>query len=292
MALRDVLKAKGFTDADLETLTPLLSDPRLEDYVGGLETRASEAESLNGSWDKKFTDEFGPAMRKMEDRLITESRRAADYEAQLKLAKDWNLLPADPAPASPAPPNGNPLPPDPSKFLTRADFDAAVNQFSDAHGFALAMSANLALEYQQLMGQSVLSYTTETSDGRTLRGMEAFRQETMQASKRAGRNIGMNEFVAQKFDFAGKRAALEAKGRQEHEDAVGRDAVAKFIREHPESANPFTRPPVTSLSPFLERASGDKKLPWEAAVSENQGTQDRLSFVRTKVAEDMAKRVQ
>lgn len=298
MKLEDVLKAKGFTDADLQTLGPMLSDPRfsqaVEGYAGELETKLATAESLNSAWDSKFTGEFGPAMKRMEDRLIEESRRAADYEAQLKLAKEWNLLPENPNPATPNPANpANPNPANPANpnFLTRADFEAGTREAYDHVGRAIAMATNAAQEYQELMGQSVLSYTSQTSDGRTLRGMEALREEAVQSSKRSGRPIRLDEFVAQKFDFAGRRAAADTKRRQESEAAIGRDAVAKYIREHPESANPYTRPPAASLSPFLERASGDKKLPWETGT-ENQGTQDRLGYVRTKVADDMAKRVQ
>jgi hypothetical protein len=255
MKLEEILKARGYADADLAALAPLLADQKLrgalETQIAEMEGQLTSAKQENQSWADWHKDTALPTIEKALKDAQDASADAAAQRARLKTLQDQGLIKVAEGEGElvKKPPESEF---DPSKYnlVTRAD----VTAFADAEGHAIAMAQDLAAEYFELYGKP-------------LSGFRDLRKEAI-ASK-----VPVDQFVANKFKFAEKRAERDAAERKKQDDAIRADERAKTIAE---VANPNARPPSASNHPFIVRPAGTEagKQPWD---NPEQRTQERVN---------------
>ena len=268
--LEEILKQAGYTDADIEANKTLLSDAKFRDALstqyGALETDLTKYKAENDGWAKWHDEHAKPTLEAYERDKADALAEAASLRERLKLAEEAGYAPRRDPNANPNPnpnpaANPNPVPFDPKahKLVTQDD----VAKFAEMEGRAIAMTNDLYEEYRQLTGKSLLDYTA-TFDGRTLRGMSALRQESVQS------RVPLDQYVSKKFDFDGHRHRISEENRKKAEDAIRADERQKVISQfgHPEQ-----RPLVPSRDPFIPRAAGEgdnAKHPWEMNAQERR----------------------
>jgi hypothetical protein len=270
MKLEDVLRKQGFSDADLQAAGTLLGDAKfrgaVETYVGGLESTLNEFRTENDKWADWAEKTNKPQLDALGQEKLNLTSQVGSLSARLQ-AVDPTFKPNGDGRAPERrqeDPNPNTFDPQKAGLLTVKDFDEKVNQYAAAQGTAIAMANDLAGEYRRLTGNDMLDYSTQDAEGRPLRGMVALLHEA-----RIERKI-LPDYIAQKFDFAGKRAAAAENARKAAEEAVRKDERTKVIAEF---GNPNTRPGMPSQASFVPPPRGDgqaAKMPWEIPATERR----------------------
>ena len=282
--LEDILKSKGYTDADLATLAPMLSDQRfrstLETEYNLLDTERTTLKAdlekfkvENDGWAKYEQETVRPTLEAYDREKADLVASKASLEARLKLAEEAGFA-RPTVPTTPVtPPPGSPEAWDPKKHNIPTWDD--VNKLAMAEGDAIAMATNLAQEYAYLNGgKQLFDYTYTTPDGRSLNGMVALRQEAL-----AAKAPNLYEFARKKFDFDTKRNAIAEKQKADAEKAIRDDERQKTLAQH---VNPETRQLLPSQRPFLpsaprDAANGKPKMPWQTPAPERRA--DRLNRI-------------
>ena len=282
MTLEQILKSKGYTDADLEALKPMLSDSRfrtsLEEQFGALETERNDFKAKYEGKEAEIEDwrttVVNPRIAAAEQEAVKARQEAALLREQVQIAKDYGLIPEGDKPAAPpsvsATPGSETFDPSKHNLVTRDE----IGRFADLEGQAIAMASDVLEEYRYLTGGKSL-YDYVGPDGK--RGMQALRTEAVKAK------VPLDQFVAQKFDFVGKRQAIEAKRQEEHDALVSKEAVSKYITEN--GANPNTRTPGPSRMPFIppkqgSSPAGGAKQPWDVPAQERKNARQERAMTR------------
>lgn len=271
MKLEDVLKKQGYSDADIASANTLLADPKfrgaVETYVGGLETKLDDFVKENDRWADWAEKTNKPQVEALAREKVELSARAGSLEARVR-ALDPSYKPDEPQNRQQIPAGGAPGGEgfDPSKhdLMTVKKFNEEVQRYAAGQGMAIAMSNDLAMEYRRLTGSDMLDYSTTDSDGRPMQGMSALLYEARRDNKM------LPDYIASKFDFAGKRAAAAATQKAAAEDAIRKDERTKVIAEY---GNPNTRPGMPSQQPFIPQrtqSEGAAKMPWEIPAGERR----------------------
>ena len=255
--LEDVLKAQGFTDADIAAAAPLMGDAKfrgaVEAYVGQKEQALADFRQENdrwADWAEKVNKFEVDGLKSQKLELVS---RTGSLEARLK-ALDPTFQPGQPAERKVEPAGGDF---DPSKhgLLTEKIFHERIKEYASAEGDAIAMANDYVMEYKRLTGSDMLDYNVRTKDGRELRGMSALLYE----SRSNGKNLP--DYIEQKFDFAGKRAQATEAAKKASEDAIRKDERMKVMGEF---GNPNTRQMMPSQHSLIPPPSaGENKQPWE-----------------------------
>jgi hypothetical protein len=271
MTLEEILKADGYTDADLASLEPMLKDQRfrgtLEKQYGALQQDLKAFEEENKRWAEWHQRDGKPTLEKQLKDIADLRAERASLAERLKLAEEGGFAPKrDNVEPEPKPQGGN-VEFDPKKYnlVTQED----VGSFAKLQGDAIAMANDIAGEYQHLTkGGSLYDYETVV-DGRTLRGMTALRHEAMQKQQR------LDQYVAEKFDFANKRKALDDEKRKAQEDAIRADERAKLMGQY---GDPNARSLMPSREPFIPRErqkEGKPVMPWDVPAQDRR--RERIS---------------
>src|ERR1017187_4091308 len=221
--LEDILKAKGYADADIAALAPMLSDARfrstLEDTYGVLESERDSLKSLNADWQRKLDEDYNPAITRAQKEMETARLEAARLRETVKIAKDFGYL-TDETVAPPVPDPNAPKPFD-AKLHKVVTYDD-IGRLADQEGEAIAMAYDLGAEYSALYGgKSLIEY--QGADG--ARGMRALRQEAKVARK------NLDVYVAEKFNFSGKRTEADATRQKAHDDSIRSEERSKVAAE-------------------------------------------------------------
>ena len=269
--IEDILKAQGFTDEEIAANAALLADPRtrtaLEGSYAKLEGDLATFKTENERWANWHETDGKPLLALYEKERADALADNASLKERLRLAEEAGFAPTSshkPGDGKPAAAAAADAPFDPKKHKLVTEDDIA--RYSDAEGEAIAIMTNISEEYRYLTGGSLFDYTAEV-DGRTLRGAQALRYEAKQARK------PMQEYVSQKFDFAGKRKAIEDKKRADAEAALRADERAKVMKEF---GDPNVRPLMPSANPFAPRNPQNAKQPWDSEKTPSQLRHDRL----------------
>ena len=266
--LEAILKEKGWTDEDLKSVEPMLSNQKFRD---SLESEIANQEYLAEVGKKDAAEalrwreeEALPTLQKHMDSERAARAELASTREQLKVLQEQGLIKLDEQKKDP-PKNDPPKAFDPKEHKLVTMDDVAV--FAEAEGQAIVTINDLAAEYSELFGKSIFSYV-DSATGR--KGMSALREEAKLAKAK-----DLSDFVSRKFDFAGKRAELAKKDAEEREKAIRADERAKAMAE---LANPNLRTPAASLLPFT-RVKRDEKdsLPWENVEERRSGRVDRAT---------------
>jgi hypothetical protein len=263
--LEELYRAKGLTDADLELLKPLLTDPRfrapLEETLETLQTENQIFKAENDRWSNWHETDGKPTLELYERDKLAAIERAASLEARLKEAEKAGFAPRRQDPDPNPQPNPQPAAFDPKahKLVTTDD----VTKYLTMEAQAIARSGNLIEEYRYLTGgQSLIDYTHTFPDGRTLKGLEALLEEARPL------NVSVQDLAAKKFDFEGKRNTIAAAQKKAAEDAIRADERAKFIQQY---GQPGQTPLMPSKDPFIPAPrEGQGGQPWERGTAAEQ----------------------
>lgn len=273
MKLKQILLSKGWTE---DQVAAAFADSKvleaLDDIYGTVTSERDQAKALNDEWQRKLDSEYNPAIAKAEKDAQAARLRTAELEEQVKIARDYGYLSGDEAErraaeaAEEAKRRANPDNYDPRRHPTFDD----VAKFADAEGEAIALATDLAAQYQHYTGGSIHEYETRIN-GQAMSGMRALRKEAQLARK------PLDAFVAEKFDFEGKRKAKLAAAETERENRIRNEEREKVTREMAEKyGNPMMATPIPSRSPFMPgKSSSDGKQPWERGT-EQQRRADRI----------------
>ncbi len=267
--LEDILKQRGYSDADIQALGPMLTDQRfrssLEASYGELETKLTSVQGDLDKWSGDWLNDANAKISRAEQETIKARREAADTREQLKLAKEWGLLEEGSRPdgITPAAPGVSATPgaafdPKAHKLVTHDD----IRAYAEAEGRAIAMGHDLSDEYRTLSGgKSLFEY--EGANG--ARGMEALRTEAIAAKQ------DLRTYVASKFDFNGKRQAIATKRQEEHDAAIRKEAEDRVRGEMAAKfGNPNLRMPTQSSTPFIPPKPKEGGQPWEHTAGERR----------------------
>lgn len=279
MTLESLLKSNGWTDQDLADIAPMLQNAKfratLETQYTSLASERDNFKGLNDEWQRKLDEDYNPRMTAAETEAQKARLQLAEANEKLRIAKDYGYLDgdaqakADEAAAKLRPdPNGY----DPKRHPTFDD----VAKFADAEAEAIAMANDLSQEYAFLSGgRSLFEY--EGQNG--ARGMRALRAEAKAARK------PLETYVAEKFQFADKRTAMNAAKQKEHDDSIRREESERVRAELAQQyGNPMLRSAVPSRAPFIPAGpagTGGKPLqPWERGNPQERKA-ERLSKLIT-----------
>lgn len=264
--LEEILKSKGYSDADIEAMAPMLADQRfrtsLETHFGDLERELDVWKAKDQVWDDWREKTANPAIAAAE-RTAAEARlEAARFKEEAKIARDYGLVPKDDKPpADPSvsdPSKGTPFNPKDHKLVTEDDLHSAYARFATAEGEAIVRAQDLADEYRYLSGGKSL-YEYVGKDGK--RGLTALREEALEKKQR------VEDYVATKFDFAGLRNAASKKIQDEHDEKIRAEERAKMATQY---GNPMLRTPMPSNQPFIPPKHEGGKQPWEIPAQERR----------------------
>jgi hypothetical protein len=250
--LEDILKARGYTDADLSAMSTTLNDSKfrgaLEEEFGVVESMATKAQQEADGWSKWHEETAKPVLQSYMDKEQTAREEAAALREKLKVAQERGLISvAAQDEPKPEPKAGEKFDPKAHNLVTMDD----ASKFLEAEAEAIAAASDLSAEYYELFGKP-LSYSGENG----LKGMRALRLEARGAKK------SVYDYTAEKFGFQKRRDEIQAAAVAANEARIRADERGKVIAE---TINPMLRPPTNSISPFgrrpVEVAEG--KNPWD-----------------------------
>ena len=274
MTLEQILKSRGWSDADLESVKPMLENARfrsdLEAQYGAV---ASERDTFKTQLSEKDTeietwrnDVVNPRIAAAEREAVEARQRAALLEEDVKIARDYGLIPEEKKPATPEVSATAPAAFDPKHYKLVTESDVA--RFADLEGQAIAMAGDLNEEYRYLSGGKSL-YDYVAPDGK--RGLSALRAEAIK-SKRP-----LDQYVAEKMNFQSLRQAIAQKQQEEHDKQVAADAVRKHIEAN--GANPLTRQPNISRAPLIPVPATGGKQPWDVPLNDRRNARQERAMV-------------
>lgn len=269
MKLEEILKSQGWADADITALQPMLADPRIrasmEETYGKIASERDTLKNKDAEWQRLHDEEWQPVVNRLEKSMTGVRLELAQAQERIKLAKEFGYLDdqktaeADAA-AAKAKLESNLNGFDPKKYVSMED----AQKMLEAEGRAITMAADLNNEYAYLHGGKTLYDYEAEVNGQRLRGLEALRQESR--TKR----VSLDQYVSQKFDFSGKRAALQAQRQKEQEDAIRKDEGERVRKELAEQyGNPNMRTAVPSRAPFMAPATDGKQV-WDIPAQERK----------------------
>ena len=261
MKIEELLKTRGWSEADITAIAPMLQDARfrqsIEESFGAIATERDQLKEKDTAWQRQLDEQWQPRVTGYEQQLRDARMELAAANEKIKIAKDFGYIDDEAerkaAAAAAVVKEAGVSGYDPKKHPTWED----VQKFGEAEGTAIAMSHDLAEEYQFLTGKPIFEYETQIN-GQTIRGMSALRKEAQTARK------NLDQYVADKFDFAGKRTVLQQKRQQDHDDAIRREEAERVRGEMAaQYGNPLLRNPAVSRMPFVPNKPADGKQPWE-----------------------------
>ena len=287
MGLIETLKANGASDADLEALTPLLSNEvfvktvekdlnavaeereiarKAEIARKDAEEKYVKANSSLEEYNKWYKEQAEPAFEAIRKDAVSAREEASKYRERLKAAKDYGFADlSDPEPEAKIEVKPEPKVdlPDLTKYVTVDDFQNNVKSFGDMYGRAVAMATDIAEEHRELFGSRI--------------NMTALREKAVAEGK------SLDEMWNREFDVKGAREKkqliakeAEEKKHQEFIESIRKEEREKVISQ---MGNPATRDPMPSRYPaFQVKEKGD--MPWKTG----DRSVDRVGKVMTTLA--------
>lgn len=254
--IEEILKAKGYTDTELAALGPLLQDQKFratleteyDSIVADRDKHKADAEFI-ADWREKTAI---PIVDQYAKDTIEARAEAAAYKARLAEAEKAGFAPAGSVPKEQSP-AAQPETFDPKKhnLVTNADLEAGYRRFADLEGDAIALAQDLGDQYRTYYpGQTLADYVG--ADGKV--GFRALLAEA-RAKKQ---NVDL--YIAEKFNFAGKRAEITAAQKAKEREAIAAEERAKIVAEY---GHPGMRTPSASVYPLIPKQAKDQGQPWD-----------------------------
>jgi hypothetical protein len=265
--LEDVLKSKGYTDADLSNISTLLSDSRFRSSLeASFEETAQQArDARDAEWESIKTSQWQPIIEKSEKDAMEARREAARLREENAIAKDYGYLGGDEAKQRLEAQERERHNREEQERGNRGGFnpnDPAVQDFSGkfavAQGRAMAMYTDISNAHQRLFGEPLESF-------------EALYNDFLALPATARQTTSMRDLWERKYNVPAKRAEIDARRQSDHDAAVSKQAVEKYIMDNPQlHSQPMMQGPRLSNSPFLPKPSEAAKQPWEKTAQERR----------------------
>jgi hypothetical protein len=268
MTFEEHLRQQGFTDADFNdpTMKPIIERfrPAYEATAQERDRFKTEYDSYRNEIENEFTPSANARVKASEDEAVQARLEAARLREEVKIARDYGLLPKEEIPAGPAKPtlDGGNMPFDPKahKLVTYDD----VSRFADQEARAIAMAYDVGQEYEMLTGRRLHEYVAE--DGST--GMTALMNEA-----KKNRATSLRDYAAKKFQFKDLRAQKAAEAQKAREDAIRKEEGDKVRMEMASQyGNPNMRTLAPSRQPFIPAKAAGGKMPWETTSNDRKNS--------------------
>jgi hypothetical protein len=282
MKLEEILKSQGWTDADLNAVKPLLENERfresMETKYAAISTEVETLKDRDSQWQMRLDQEWQPRLTAEERKSQDLMQKLAQAQAQLKIAREYNYLPEEAEAKVAAAAAAVEKDAKTAEYVTKADLQQSYGQFSDLEGRAITMAHDIAAEYSYLTGGKSLFEYEAVVNGQQMRGMQALREECK------GTRKPLDQFVAEKFDFPGKRSAMAAAKQKEHDDKIAAEAVERTRAEMAaQYGNPMMRTALPSHTPFIPKRPGTDKMPWEDGTEQDRAARRIARAVETQM---------
>jgi hypothetical protein len=253
--LEEILKEKGYTEAELTALAPLLADQK---FRATLETEYDSVVAARDKYkaDADFITEWRektaiPIVDQYAKDTVEAKAEAASLRARLVEAEKAGFAPAGSVPLGVVTPPVDAFDPKKHNLVTNTDLEAGYQRFANLEGDAIALAHDLGDQYRTYYpGQTLADYVG--TDGKT--GFRALLAE----ARAKGQNVG--PYIAEKFNFAGKRNEMLAAQKQKERDAIAAEERAKVVAEY---GHPGMRTPSASAYPLIPRMAKDQGNPWD-----------------------------
>lgn len=263
MDIRAYLTELGVAEADQKTY---LENPALlsvleksaTKYESG-STALTAAQAAKADAERKATElnewwknTAQPAILESDSERARSAGEAARYQTYLKSMKDQGYQVPDEyftaatvTPPANTPPNGN--------YITAQDFQRQTETFSDA----LAELVDVSNEHQALFGSPLTKMREIFNEAKTQRK-------------------GVRQYVEEKFDYSGKKAAMAAAEKAKWEAATRTDERNKVLAEEAAKKNPNLAPAISSkATAVVERNKGNENS-WQTRKGRDEARRDRL----------------
>jgi hypothetical protein len=252
--LEQILKAKGYSDADLTGMAPLLSDAKfrgaLEDEFGAIETDRDKQAKAVKDWDEWHQTVALPKLQEEMDARQTAEADAGANRARLETLQKQGLIKLE----------EQRNPPKEEKPVDQFDYKKYglvtrddVAQLANLEGEAIMLAQDIAAEHAAL-GLGPLKF-------------RELRKAAMEAK------MPVDRYWEQTYKVPEKRQELATRHAQEAEAKIRADERSKVTSEY---ANPQTRPGVTSRASFLPQPKpGEAKMPWDDANARTAARVDK-----------------
>lgn len=288
MTYAEYLKSQGASEEEIKILDTPIGRKGFENMIERLTVVARERddakagatayeERANAWYDEQKTNlataKSDAAKAAAEAARYRAALLTAHKQGMIDIAKDLGFKPEElEGAAPPTPPNNTPPSNggfDPNKYFTRDE----ILTIARGEGIAIAVAADIGAEHAILFPGQRLNF-------RQLR-------EEAEAAKKS-----VEQYWMEKYKVPDARAARVKKEQEDRDNAIRAEERKKVETELASKwANPETRPPVTSSSPFAPRPAGNTrsgKQPWETGENfENSLANDRVTRATQKVLQSV-----
>lgn len=262
MDIRTYLTELGVAEADQKTylenpsLLSVLEKSATKYESGSTALTAAQAAKTEAEKKAKELNEWWsstaqPAILESDSHRARAEAEAAKYQTYLQKMEEQGYTipegwkPAVTPPANTPPPNGN--------YITAQDFQRQTETFSDA----LAELVDVSNEHQALFGSPLTKMREIFNEAKTQRK-------------------GVRQYVEEKFDYSGKKAAMAAAEKAKWEAATRTDERNKVLAEEAAKKNPNLAPAISSkATAVVERNKGNENS-WQTRKGRDEARRDRL----------------
>lgn len=260
MTLEQLMLSKGYTQQEINDLSPLLSNAKFRADMESELNDGLKAKKDLDEYDKWFTNEITPEhqnlMKRVADAEADAAAAKARFEAYQKSGMRRQAADQNPNAAAEAAE---------AERVAQAARDAARNGGVDMSQFVKADTFQNAYEKTGEAIATAINITTQHMQlfpGQYI-DMEQLRQEARTAKK------PIKDYWENKYGVAAKRAELASKAEAEKVAQIRKEEREKLMVEFGGGSNPNLAIGTASTNPFvIRKAKTDTKQPWEQNPNE------------------------
>jgi hypothetical protein len=224
----------------------------------GLSTQALAdkvaAENERLAFEKRYNDEYLPEMRKVTQDALSATARATAAEATLKQAREYGIVPPEPAGGAGGA-GGAQDPPRAGGSPQPNDFDQRFNDFSRQQANAVTKLNDINAEHFKLFGTP-------------LPNSQALVDEVQRQRTLGHKNFSLEQAWEQAYKVADKRQEIAAAARKKELDE-GIAAALKVEREK-NSSHPGLRTGQPSRFATYNPADATTQKPWQVPAGQRR----------------------
>lgn len=288
---REILKARGYTDEELNGLT-LLTDTR---FAAALEAEDAERERLvtehakiQGDLEattRWYHNEAVPALNKALTDATSARAERAKLEAQIKAEQDYGMRRVadqdrsgdrgDQGQGGDRGQGGQGNRDSGNRDSSNPDYTSLDQRYIGADTFkqafaqtgeAIAMATDIMEDHRDLFGKRLPG------------GIGELRSKYHKATETGFRGT-LRDYWEKEYDIPTRRTEISTKERDDHDNKIRQEERQKVMSEF---ANPMTRTPESSRSPFTRKVvnggTSDGKQPWERGTVEQRRSERVVKF--------------
>lgn len=270
--VEEVLKASGMTDEQITALDAKVKTGFTQVLSTATQT-LEQAEAAKRAQAADYDEKIAPALDKWANDSATLTAERDYYKTLAEKAKEGGFVPGA-APFTPPNPAAQPVRSSDGKFVSNVPgtVPGSPTYMTKEEGFRAVTSAQwFVSEYMRLHNGAAPPEDMESL-----------------AIEAQAQHIPFRDYVAKKFDFAGKREAIKASEQKKHDDAIRTEEREKTTKEITErlSSNPHVR--QAEVSKFSEIRAGikDGKRPDPLKMTREQRHTATGNAIRSEMAQN------